>query len=60
MMTTLEIEAVDSIVTSLIDSRLWLVGAGICLIDFGAVELKLLVRKLLYSCSHCEVKLTLV
>jgi hypothetical protein len=58
MMKTSETEAVDSVVTSLIDSRLRLVGAGICLIDFGAVELKLLVRQLLYSCSHCEVKLT--
>jgi hypothetical protein len=47
MMTTSETEAVDSVVTSLIDSRLRLVGAGICLIGFGAVELKLLVRQLL-------------
>jgi hypothetical protein len=41
MRTTSETEAVDSVVTSLIDSRLWLVGDDSCLFDLGAVKLKI-------------------
>jgi hypothetical protein len=47
MMTTSETEAVDFVVISLIDSRLRLVGDEICLIDLGAVKLKLLARQLI-------------
>jgi hypothetical protein len=41
MMTTSEIEVVDFVVTSLIDSRLWLVGDETCLFDLGVVKLKI-------------------
>jgi hypothetical protein len=41
MMTTSEIEAVDFVVTSQIDSRLRLVGDETCLIDLGAIKLKI-------------------
>jgi hypothetical protein len=41
MRTTSETEAVDSVVTSLIDSRLRLVGDESCLFNLGAVELKI-------------------
>jgi hypothetical protein len=47
MMTTSETEALDFVGISLIDSRLWLVGDEICLIDLGAVKLKLLARQLI-------------
>jgi hypothetical protein len=46
-MTTFETEAVDFVVISLINSRLRLVGFEICLIDLGAVKLKLLARQLI-------------
>jgi hypothetical protein len=41
MRTTSETEAVDFVVTSLIDSRLRLVGDEFCLFDLGAVKLKI-------------------
>jgi hypothetical protein len=41
MRTTFETEAVDFVVTSLIDSRLRLVGDDSCLFDLGAVKLKI-------------------
>jgi hypothetical protein len=41
MMTTFETKAVDFVVISLDGSRLQLVGFEICLIDLGAVKLKL-------------------
>jgi hypothetical protein len=47
MMTTSETEAVDFVVNSLIDSRLRLLGYEICLIDLGAIKLKLLARQLI-------------
>jgi hypothetical protein len=41
MRTTSETEAVDFVGTSLIDSRLRLVGDDSCLFDLGAVKLKI-------------------
>jgi hypothetical protein len=41
MKTTSETEAVDFAVTSLIDSRLRLVGDDTCLFDLGAIKLKI-------------------
>jgi hypothetical protein len=41
MRTTSEIEVVDSIVISLIDNRLRLVGDESCLFDLGAVKLNI-------------------
>jgi hypothetical protein len=46
MRTTSETEAVDSVVTSLIDSRLRLVGDESCLFDLGAVELKIACKEI--------------
>jgi hypothetical protein len=44
MMTTFETEAVDFVITSLIDYWLTLVGFGVCLIDLGSVKLKLVAK----------------